>query len=137
MWEEACESAAPNASEDASPPHVADEWNERERIARSRLDGGLQAALEDIPAETRRSMEQFAENQRAGSRMKLPLTLSAKRRKAVHLWAEMHRCEHLSFGYRGRRRLHLTVGSAPTGDDSPGDGGEDAWSHYDEEQEED
>jgi len=77
--------------------------------ARDAMDTGLQAALDGLAADLLRRMEAFADDRVAGLRVKLPLNLKAKQRKAVHLWAEMHGLEHKSFGYRGRRRLHLTV----------------------------
>jgi len=87
--------------------------------ARDAMDSGLQTALEGLPADLRRRMEGFAVDRVAGRRVKLPWQLKAKQRKAVHLWAEMHGLEHKSFGYRGRRRLHLTVpGSHGAEDDS-------------------
>merc|ERR1740138_105944 len=88
------------------------------------MDTGLQQALDGLPEEVRKSMDRFATSQAPNSRMKLPLSLSAKDRKAVHLWAEMNRVEHLSFGYRGRRRLHLSVGEVPA-DSTPHDGDDD------------
>lgn len=123
MWDEA---AGASEAEPASPADAADEWEARAVAAREKMDAGLQAAFDDIPQETRRSMEQFADNHRAGAKLKLPHTLSAKQRKAVHLWAEMQRCEHLSFGYRGRRRLWLSIGDITADEAAPA--GEDAWS---------
>lgn len=73
------------------------------------MDEGLQAALDSLPTELRRRMDAFAQEAISGHRVKLPWTLKAKQRKALHLWAEMHGLEHKSFGYRGKRRLHLIV----------------------------
>mmetsp|Transcript_145095 Transcript_145095/g.404247 ORF Transcript_145095/g.404247 Transcript_145095/m.404247 type:complete len:1306 (-) Transcript_145095:182-4099(-) len=109
-WEEAgagAERAAEEAADqgdDGAPAQAS-----RAEAARAAMDAGLQAALDGLSAELRRHMDTFLENQRPGSKMKLPLGLKAKQRKAVHLWAEMQGLEHRSFGYRGRRRLHLSV----------------------------
>jgi len=73
------------------------------------MDEGLQAALDSLDADVRRRMDTFAADKRPGSRMKLPVSLRAKQRKAAHVWAEGQGLEHKSFGYRGRRRLHLSV----------------------------
>jgi len=81
----------------------------RADAARKAMDEGLQAAFDDLDAELRRRMDMFATDSRPGSRMKLPVSVSAKQRKAVHLWAETVGLQHKSFGYRGRRRLHLSV----------------------------
>jgi len=86
--------------------------------ARAAMDAGLQTALDSISVEVRRRMDAFAADARAGSKLKLPLNLSAKQRKAAHLWAEIEGLSHKSFGYRGRRRLHLSI---PMGEDALGD----------------
>merc|ERR1719217_2068339 len=54
-------------------------------------------------------MERFVETWEAGSRFKLPPSVTAKQRKAVHLWAEERGLEHRSFGWSSRRRLHLSI----------------------------
>merc|ERR1712080_15918 len=84
----------------------------------------------------------FAAEKRAGRRVKLPLPLSAKQRKAIHLWAEMNDLEHKSFGYRGRRRLHLMVKAGQEEDIMDGEGVDEAeefdfaaWAENDEEDE--
>jgi len=119
MWDEANEKAR-NATDE--PPVTdalcsGDQWETRAAVARGRMDAGLQQAFDGLAEDVRRSVEQFAANQRANSRMKLPLDLTAKERKSVHLWAEMNRVEHKSFGYRGRRRLHLSVGNVTAGEE--------------------
>jgi hypothetical protein len=124
MWDAAGErscSDGANATGDVSADQPSDPWPARAATAQRKNDEGLQAAFDDIPSETRNTMARFAANQNAGQRMKLPLTLSAKQRKAVHLWAEMNRCEHQSFGYRGRRRLHLSIGGDPGQEGEGGD----------------
>jgi len=80
--------------------------------ATNAMDAGLQTTLDELPVELRRRMDALTTNRVGARRVKLPWTLKAKQRKAVHLWAEMHGLEHRSFGYRGKRRLHLIVPSA-------------------------
>merc|ERR1712151_229836 len=84
--------------------------------ARAAMDVGLQATLDELPADLRRRMDAFISDRVSGRRVKLPWTLKAKQRKAVHVWAEMHGLEHRSFGYRGKRRLHLIVPGTDAGD---------------------
>mmetsp|Transcript_80865 Transcript_80865/g.143201 ORF Transcript_80865/g.143201 Transcript_80865/m.143201 type:complete len:1486 (+) Transcript_80865:71-4528(+) len=79
--------------------------------ASAAMDAGLQAAFDGLPADLRRRMSAFVADRAGGRKVKLPWTLKAKQRKALHLWAEMQGLEHRSFGYRGKRRLHLTVPS--------------------------
>lgn len=90
--------------------------------AEAAMDADLQETLDKVDQEVRRRVTAFAELRNAGSRMKLPLDLRAKQRKALHLWAETQGLGHRSFGYRGRRRLHLFVqGPAP---EAPGAAGQ-------------
>jgi len=105
--------------------------------ARAAMDAGLQGALDGLPAELRRRMDMFAADQPAGRRVKLPLNLKSKQRKAVHLWAEMHGLEHKSFGYRGRRRLHLIAPGFAAGDNTEVEAdGDFDWAAWEGEQEE-
>jgi hypothetical protein len=120
MWEEALphprciESADEPVSFEGETSHAA-----RAQVARAAMDAGLQVSLDGLPSDLRRRMDLFAADQRAGARVKLPLGLTAMQRKAVHLWAEMQGLEHKSFGYRGRRRLHLAVsGRRDDGEDA-------------------
>jgi len=133
MWEEA------GATDDSAAAPCANTWEGRAAAAQAKMDAGLEAALANVPEEDRRRMERFAADQRANSRMKLPLALSAKERKAIHLWADMNRVQHRSFGYRGRRRLWLFVGDAPAGGESAHreDGEEGSWQEDDEYSDED
>lgn len=85
-------------------------------MAEAAMDDGLKATLASLPPDLRQRMETFASEATSGSRVKMPWTLKAKQRKALHLWAEMHGLEHQSFGYRGKRRLHLIVPGACNGD---------------------
>jgi len=80
--------------------------------ARAAMDVGLQTALDELPAELRRRLDALIADHASARRVKLPWTLKAKQRKAIHVWAEMHGLEHRSFGYRGKRRLHLIAPSA-------------------------
>jgi hypothetical protein len=117
MWEEA-DGTQQNATTEALVMHGAcdvDPWTSRASAARGKMDAGLQQAFDGLSEDVRKGIESFAANQRQNSRMKLPLDLTAKERKALHLWAEMNRVEHQSFGYRGRRRLHLSVGDVAAG----------------------
>jgi len=92
--------------------------------AREAMDSGLQSTLDALPVDLRGRMNSFAADQVSGRRVKLPLNLKAKQRKAIHLWAEMQGLEHQSFGYRGGRRLHLIVpGDRAEGDDDEEWGG--------------
>merc|ERR1711974_418352 len=84
--------------------------------AREAMDDGLQAVFDGLPRDLRRRMTAFAADQ-GGRKVKLPVNLRAKQRKAIHLWAEMHRLGHQSFGYRGKRRLHLVAGDGADGGD--------------------
>jgi len=74
--------------------------------AREAMDEGLQTAFDGLPADLRGRMQAFAADPH-GRKVKLPVNLRAKQRKAIHLWAEMQGLGHQSFGYRGKRRLHL------------------------------
>merc|ERR1719215_1837272 len=76
------------------------------------MDSGLREALGGLDAELRRRMDTFVADRRAGSRLKLPQDLRALPHKAVHVWAEVQGVHHQSFGYRGRRRLHLSFDGA-------------------------
>lgn len=100
------------------------------------MDDGLEEALDSLPQELRTRMDTFSEMRRPGSRVKLPLDLRAKQRKAVHLWAEMQGLEHRSFGYRGRRRLHLSFPPAAEGEQEEDDFDAEAWQNGDEEDDE-
>jgi hypothetical protein len=133
MWQEAKTGDRATCSSVPLADDEAGSWELRATAAQRKMDRGLQTAFDEISPEIRRSMDQFSVNQRAGAKLKLSSNLSAKQRKAVHLWAEMNRCEHLSFGYRGRRRLWLSVGVVPQEDDSPAglDVADDVW--YDDE----
>jgi len=92
--------------------------------AREAMDSGLQSTLDALPVDLMGRMNSFAADQVSGRRVKLPLNLKAKQRKAIHLWAEMQGLEHQSFGYRGGRRLHLIVpGDRAEGDDDEEWGG--------------
>merc|ERR1719284_2162232 len=51
--------------------------------ARAAMDAGLQSTLDALPAELRSRMDAFATEQVAGRRVKLPLNLKAKQRKAL------------------------------------------------------
>eukprot|EP00928_Gymnodinium_smaydae_P023567 TRINITY_DN19400_c0_g1_i2.p1 TRINITY_DN19400_c0_g1~~TRINITY_DN19400_c0_g1_i2.p1 ORF type:complete len:802 (+),score=110.22 TRINITY_DN19400_c0_g1_i2:216-2621(+) len=70
------------------------------------LDAGLQSAFNGLPAELRRRLDSFAAGL-GSERVKLPTTLRAKQRKAVHVWATIHGLESKSFGNRQGRRLNL------------------------------
>lgn len=108
-----------------------DDWHARAEAARAAMDEGLQTALDSISGEVRQRMDAFASDAVPGNRLKLPLNLTAKQRKAIHLWAEMEGLSHKSFGYRGRRRLHLSATMIRHRTDDA-----DAWAS-DEEQDED
>jgi len=98
------------------PPEEADGHPKGAEAARAAMDPGLQAALDGLDRGLWRRLEVFAEQARPGQRVKLPLELRGMQRKAVHLWAETRGLGHRSFGYRGRRRLHLTApGPVETG----------------------
>ncbi|CAK0817473.1 unnamed protein product [Prorocentrum cordatum] len=113
--------AAPGrrAEEARGPPQEPAGHPRGAEAARAAMDPGLQAALDGLEHGLRERLRAFAERASPGQRVKLPLELRAVQRKAVHLWAEAHGLGHRSFGYRGRRRLHLTApGSAEAGGDS-------------------
>jgi len=128
---------APVAEPRAAAAEPSGQYPVGREAAQAAMDTGLEEALDSLPQELRTRMDTFAEMRRPGSRVKLPLDLRAKQRKAVHLWAETHGLEHRSFGYRGRRRLHLSFPAAE-GEQAQEeeDFDADAWQNGDEEDDE-
>eukprot|EP00405_Crypthecodinium_cohnii_P008665 CAMPEP_0206427416 /NCGR_PEP_ID=MMETSP0324_2-20121206/5023_1 /ASSEMBLY_ACC=CAM_ASM_000836 /TAXON_ID=2866 /ORGANISM="Crypthecodinium cohnii, Strain Seligo" /LENGTH=1420 /DNA_ID=CAMNT_0053892683 /DNA_START=234 /DNA_END=4496 /DNA_ORIENTATION=+ len=83
--------------------------------AEAAMDDDLMRTYQALDTDLKRRLTGFAELQRNGMRLKLPLALRAKQRKALHLWAEQQGLFHRSFGYRGRRRLHVSTFSLEGG----------------------
>jgi len=125
MWQEAEAVVGGGAA-------VADLPAPRANAARETMDEGLREALDGLDAELRRRMDVFAADRRPGSRMKLPTSVSAKQRKAVHLWAEAAGLEHRSFGYRGRRRLHLSIAGTASGAEGADEAVDERWEEEEE-----
>lgn len=123
MWEVAAE---PMAAEEAA---VEMQAHVPAIPAVPTLDEGLQAAFDSLAADLRDRVVAFAQEHRAGSRLKLPTGLTARQRKALHLWAEANGLHHKSFGWAKKRRLHLAVG----GDMEAGDAGKPGEAEREEE----
>jgi len=114
MWHEALGRRADEAQGEEAGGHESVEGTGGGSAAAAEamgaaMDAGLLAAFEALPQDVRGQMDAFVAAGAPGSRLKLQASLSAKQRKAVHLWAEERGVQHRSFGYRGRRRLHLSV----------------------------